>query len=323
MAKEWDIAVERTVRRREDIHGGAGLEARFGGAWYGGIEPSSITPNVFIFSEPATGTLYGYNFDGWAPGDILHYTGEGKKGDQRLVEGNRAIENHRGDGRSLRVFEANPPFATYLGEFELCDDPPYLWADAPESENGPIRSVIVFRLRPTGQFSRGTLPDAQTVDTPGASSIPAEVETPVAAEIPPEANAAAAFTVAPSDEPVEYQRREAALVDRYKAYLTRKKRPFSRRRVTIPGEAGRLYTDLHDDGMNELIEAKASNSRNGVRSGLGQLLDYRRFVAHERLALLLPSKPRPDLIALLFGHGCAVIWELTPGMFERADPPKT
>jgi hypothetical protein len=75
--------------------------------------------------------------------------------------------------------------------------------------------------------------------------------------------------------------------------------------------------------MNELIEAKASNSRNGVRSGLGQLLDYRRFVAHERLALLLPSKPRPDHIALLFGHGCAVIWELTPGMFERADPPKT
>lgn len=39
--------------------------------------------------------------------------GEGKRGDQRVAEGNKAILNHAQDAKALRVFRARPPDATY------------------------------------------------------------------------------------------------------------------------------------------------------------------------------------------------------------------
>ena len=53
-----------------------------------------------------------------------------------------------------------------------------------------------------------------------------------------------------------------------------------------------LFTDLFDYSSSELIEAKASSSRESVRTGLGQLLDYARFVEHDHRSLLLPTAPR-------------------------------
>jgi hypothetical protein len=312
---EWDIAVGETVVRRRDIHGGGGRPVRFGGAWYGGIEPSAQTPNIFIFSEPEAGAQYGYNFDGWAGDGTLHYTGEGKVGDQTLTQGNSAVQEHRDSGRALRVFRANPPNATYLGEFETDPERPLLWADAPD-EKGNVRQVIVFRLRPVGDFVRGDLPEAPPMGGVGVTDIPAEAQTPIAADVPPEANAVAGFTVEPSAEPIEFQRREAALVDRYKKWLDLIQHGYRRKRITLPGEAGHLFTDLHDLELDELIEAKGSSSRVSVRAGLGQLLDYARYVSHSRKALLLPSEPRPDLIELLHEYGCSCIWE-EGGRFER------
>jgi hypothetical protein len=68
----WEIAVGETVTRRE-------LQQRYGGAPYGGIEPSRSTPNVLLFTDPATGERHGY-FDGWADDGCFHYTGEGQRG---------------------------------------------------------------------------------------------------------------------------------------------------------------------------------------------------------------------------------------------------
>lgn len=316
----WDIAVGATVRRREDIHGGGGHPIRFGGAWYGGIEPSAQTPNVLIFSEPESGGLYGYNFDGWTPDGLLLYTGEGKYGDQRVAAGNKAILNHRQGAKALRVFRARPPDATYLGEFELDRDEPTLWADAPDAD-GVLRQVIVFRLRAVGDHIRGDLPAAPPIGATTVADIPAEPVAPIAADVPAEVNKAVAFTVEPSDEPVEYQRREAALVDRYKKFLDGIDHKYGRKRIQVPDQVGRLFTDLHDYALDELIEAKATSSRPSVRTGLGQLLDYARYVSHQRRALLTPTRPRPDLIELLGTHGCACIWEAAEGRFERSNPP--
>ena len=62
--------------------------------------------------------------------------------------GNAAILNHKSDGRALRVFDGARGTVTYVGEFDTADDEPYYLTDAPETGDGPIRQVIVFRLRP-------------------------------------------------------------------------------------------------------------------------------------------------------------------------------
>ncbi len=41
---------------------------------------------------------------------------------------------------------------------------------------------------------------------------------------------------------------------------------------------------------------------------LGQLVDYGRFVAEPALAVLLPSRPRPDLEALLGAASVSAVW---------------
>jgi hypothetical protein len=77
---------------------------------------------------------------------------------------------------------------------------------------------------------------------------------------------------------------------------------------------------LYDSDNSELIEAKASAERDSVRLALGQLLDYARYVHHERRAVLLPNRPDSDLIDLLSNHGISCIYETRDSMFERADP---
>jgi hypothetical protein len=41
---------------------------------------------------------------------------------------------------------------------------------------------------------------------------------------------------------------------------------------------------------------------------IGQLADYGRFIDHSVRGILLPSKPRRDLLELAESQGCAVIW---------------
>ena len=102
---------------------------------------------MFIFSDPATGEQHGY-IDAWRDDGCFHYTGEGQRGDQRMASGNAAILNHKQEGRALRLFMGARGVVRYEGEFEMDDDRPYYTADAPETGGGPIRKVIVFRLRP-------------------------------------------------------------------------------------------------------------------------------------------------------------------------------
>jgi hypothetical protein len=84
--------------------------------------------------------------------------GEGQRGDQQIRAGNAAILNHLGNGRALRVFDGARGVVTYVEEFELAEDEPYYMTDAPETDDGPTRQVIVFRLRPLTIAAAATSP---------------------------------------------------------------------------------------------------------------------------------------------------------------------
>ena len=88
--------------RREEIH------RQLGGQRSSGIVTPRAAPVVLLFSSPS-GRAYGYR-DGWSEdGRWYFYTGEGQRGDMRLVRGNRAIAEHRASGRQLWVFEFTRP----------------------------------------------------------------------------------------------------------------------------------------------------------------------------------------------------------------------
>jgi hypothetical protein len=92
----WDLQPGDTIRRVE-------LHRRLAGGGQGGINPSTKTPNVLIFSDPARGAAHGY-IDDWRDDGLFHYTGEGQRGDQQMRAGNKAILQHREDDRALCVF---------------------------------------------------------------------------------------------------------------------------------------------------------------------------------------------------------------------------
>src|SRR5262249_33781060 len=138
----WDLQPGDDVERKA-------LQAKYGGRTQGGIGPSIKSPNVFIFSDPVAGEPHGY-FDGWRDDGCFHYSGEGQYGDQQMKSGNAAILHHKDPARprALRVFMGARGVVTYEDEFELDDERPFYETDAPETNNGPVRKVIVFRLRP-------------------------------------------------------------------------------------------------------------------------------------------------------------------------------
>lgn len=137
----WGITIGQQLKR-VDLH------AEYGGRRQGGIGPSRVTSNVLLFTDPAKGHKHGY-FDGWGEDDCYHYAGEGQLGDQKMTQGNLAILNHQQDGRALRLFRGvSSGVCEYLGEFTLPDHRPWYRTDAPETNGGPIRSTIMFRLQP-------------------------------------------------------------------------------------------------------------------------------------------------------------------------------
>lgn len=298
MATSWDIQPGFTIKRSE-------LHDTYGGGRRGGMEPSASSPNVFLFTSDA-GAEFGYKFDGWHPDGTFHYTGEGTVGDQQMREGNKAARNHLADGRALRLFEKVGTQATYVGEFSIPDESHILIDEAPD-RNGDKRAVFVFRLMPVGPTWIGI----NSVAPPATlySSVPLEAT-----------NSAQYVAQRQSSEPVALLRREASLVQDYVQWLSRDMaEPVERQ--SIPTAAGHLmYTDIYVPRTRELIEAISSSSREHIRSALGQILDYSRYVDHSSLSVLTPSQPAGELTSLLLGHGVGSIWKSGPHSFARLDP---
>jgi hypothetical protein len=293
---EWDLAPGDEIERKV-------LQQTYGGRTQGGIGPSLKSPNVFIFSDPVAGEPHGY-FDGWRDDGYFHYTGEGQYGDQQMKSGNAAILNHVADGRALRVFMGARGTVTYEDEFELADEQPWYSTDAPETGDGPVRKVIVFRLRPK-----------TIAPKPSRSRLDAALDGTVT-QVPIEQQWTEKVFVAPSHEEREAERKEAKLVAALEAHLKRKGHDVFRLKIVPEGEAKPIFCDLRDATANTLVEAKGSVSREAIRMAIGQLADYRRFVGNDVVpAVLVPEKPRPDLLALLASQGVEAIWQ-TGNRFE-------
>ncbi|GGI68948.1 hypothetical protein GCM10011581_02440 [Saccharopolyspora subtropica] len=290
---QWDLDVD-TVLKRQEVHD------RFGGSRRGGIASAPKADSVLLFAT-SSGKHYGYE-DGWQDDGYYHYTGDGQVGDQQFVRGNKIVLE---TSRPLRLFEGvRKGVVRYVGEFMLDQADPYYRADAPD-KFGNIRSVIVFRLKRSGSAQ----PNSQVPSggQPQETVIPVQsrhVDTYVFKA--PEADAVA-------------DRLEAALVERYVYWLHERGREARGREIRFPGRSTRLYVDLVDEGLGELVEAKAAASRNHVRLALGQLLDYSRHVKHKQLAVLVPTRPEDDLLDLLAEHGVTCIFENPQGQFERVE----
>jgi hypothetical protein len=146
----WDIRVGVGIRRTV-------VHDRFGGSRQGGTIPSRTTPNIMLFKDPKVGQSHG-SFDGWV-GKHFYYTGHGQSGDQNLKAGNAAVLAHHQSQKALRVFRGVGGTVTYLGEFEIDESDPFFGMEAPASETGEPRQVIVFRLLPVGNVLRERVDD--------------------------------------------------------------------------------------------------------------------------------------------------------------------
>lgn len=241
------------------------------------------------------GEPHGY-FDGWRADGCFHYTGEGQRGDQQMKSGNAAILNHVSAARALRLFLGARGLVVYEGEFELAD-PPFYTTDAPETRNGPIRSVIVFRLRPLDVHPKPSASKLDQVSQAGVQDVAVEEQWTEKA------------FVAPSQTAYEAERREQALVLAFRDHLLKQGHHVSRLKIVPAGEAKPLFSDLMDRTTNTLYEAKGTVERGSIRMAVGQLLDYGRFVKPApRLAVLLPSRPRRDLQDYLSCAGVELVW---------------
>lgn len=117
------------------------LHAALGGSPRAGICPTSSGP-VLVFSDPPSGTKFGYDHHDEVVGGFYRYTGEGRTGDQQIIRGNKAILS----GRSLLMFSRlDQKSWVYVGEVGLAE-PPYQIAQAPD-QLGFERDVFVFRFK--------------------------------------------------------------------------------------------------------------------------------------------------------------------------------
>jgi hypothetical protein len=277
---EWTLAVGAKIKRTE-------LHHQFGGSRQSGISPSAKTPNVFLFSDPASGEQHGY-FDRWTDG-AFYYTGEGQHGDQQMTKGNLAIREAQREGRALRVFKGTGGFVEYMGQFQLDAEQPFYEATSSQAGGGSSRKVIIFRLRPLDATPPVPLNKPVLADQATVTDVPVE-----------ESNTERTL-VDPAPEPYEAERRESALVQQFKVFMEDRRYTVRRNEIVPPGETSPIYTDVYVKELNILVEAKGSIDRNSIRMAIGQLLDYKRFIleASVRCAVLLPELPRPDLLRLL------------------------
>lgn len=108
--------------------------------------------------------------------------------------------------------------------------------------------------------------------------------------------------------------KEGQLTTRFQQYLEDHGCEVSRYRI-VPIGSPALYSDLVDITHNIIYEAKGSADRMSVRLALGQVLDYGRYVAGARLAVLLPGAPAADLVELLESLDVGCVVETAAGAF--------
>ncbi|MGW1344259.1 hypothetical protein ACWCOV_24690 [Kribbella sp. NPDC002412] len=307
---KWSLPIGAETTRTE-------VDAVYGGGPQGGILTPTKSDNILIYSDPTVSILNGYNFDGWdeTEPEVYYYTGQGQQGDQTFAFGNKAIQQQPETGRIIRFFETvdgrdrpGGKVQRYVGAFRLDAANPFRIETAPD-RNGDPRKVIVFRLL-------SITPDEHDSATSGpvrpAASRPTQQPGDSSAErgiifVDSENNTVVEYETAPRTGAVA-RRQEALLVNRFEESLREAGHEVERIRIPIPGESGTLVTDSYCRNTNVLYEAKSGADRSTVRLGVGQLLDYLRFIPGAKGCLLLPTRPSENVIAFIRSCGLGLTY---------------
>lgn len=282
---EWDIEPGQTVRRK-DVH------AKYKGQEQGGISTPTTNPNVFIFSDPNKGKSFGYDiYEGQQPDGSFRYTGQGRTGHMQFTAANKALRDAPNDGKAIRLFMADPPWATYVGAYTL-GDPGWTVEQIPD-ELGTLRDGIVFNLIPIDA-------DPEMIPAPVAPDSTSQTDW-----VPRDSKP---YKVAKQVTEQLANREEFQLETRFGEWL--QARGDDVQALTMIVGRRTLMPDLYNATTNELIEAKKSAKSEDVRMAIGQVLDYQYCAAKQGImaspALLLPRVPHADLIGLCKAQGISV-----------------
>lgn len=138
-ADDLPFEVGALYRRRDQIHG------PLGGQRQGGISTPSSSPFVILFTGEA-GKQHGYH-DFWDDNGVLHYYGEGQRGDMKFSGGNLAIREHLNNGKRLLLFQmmGHGRPCRFLGELRFVHA--YEQSGIPDT-SGELRKALVFMLQP-------------------------------------------------------------------------------------------------------------------------------------------------------------------------------
>jgi 5-methylcytosine-specific restriction enzyme A len=139
--------------RREDRLKNDDLLAVFKCGTSGGMRRSRATNALLIVSDP-TKRKY---LDAWHD-DVLHYCGMGLRGPQSLTKGqNKTLAESRTNGVTVHLFEVHvEKIYTYVGQVRLVGSP---YASQQADEDGQMRRVWIFPIRPLDGGGAPTLPD--------------------------------------------------------------------------------------------------------------------------------------------------------------------
>ena len=298
----------------------------YGGGTQSGIEPSTTSGFIFLYSDPVKGLAFGYNFDGWSEDDtIFYYTGEGQIGHHSLTGRNGSLLNHAANGQRLQLFVADGVETVgravrqrYIGEFRVDSDDPHRFAEAHDAV-GDDRKVVVFRLRPVGPVLKRLRErsDAPFSDVDQVASLPLEGlgQEDLVNDIEIEFMHAASSMHVSVERLQKVVRREALLVLEFRDYLKASDRILTRQKIRPVGQPSTLFTDAFEAATETLYEAKSDSSRESVRMAIGQLIDYSRYLPRARLAILLPSRPLDNVVELIAHAGMGLCFREVDGSF--------
>lgn len=104
----------------------------------------------------------------------------------------------------------------------------------------------------------------------------------------------------------------------FRDYLRANGHKVDRIMIRPSGALTAIFTDLFDATLRLLVEAKAHPSRASVRMAIGQLADYGRFIFDCQRAILLPSRPGSELVALAGSQSIEMIWP-APDAYETTN----
>lgn len=127
--------------KMNEVVGNADIMDEFRCGIMGGMRRSKQTNTLVIITDH-TKNLYE---DKWY-GDILHYTGMGKHGDQDIdFMQNKTLAESRSNGVGIYLFEViKPKQYIYRGPIELYKTP---YQEIQEGEDGLPRKVWIFPMR--------------------------------------------------------------------------------------------------------------------------------------------------------------------------------